>query len=209
MLQLSAFYVLLITFTVSVSAKLHSDADNTTETGSSVSELYTESSVVNDNICNNHEKNVAFDVILFDNKLPPQQGGKKSVNKRQAPRDNRKDYKDRPRPDQKSLLIVFDATASMHDDLEQLRAGAQEIVSELSARDDNPIFNYVLVVYRDPSECFALSAISAFNCGSVVLTGALSAALLIQISSFTLHSIMVQMSSRLLTREIPTSCFRS
>lgn len=170
--RLSVFYVSLITFIVSVSANLLSRADNATETGSSVSEIYTESSVVNDNICNNHEKNVAFDVILFDNNLLQQQGEMKIVNKRQAPRDaNRNDYKDRPRHDQKSLLIVFDATGSMHDDLEQLRSGAQEIVTELSARDDNPIYNYVLVVYRDPSKfCLcSLSGVGVFmNRGSAV-----------------------------------------
>lgn len=158
MSRMSAVYVILITVLVSVSAKLLSHADNATGAGSSVSELYTESSVVNDNICNNHVKNVAFDVILFDNIWPEHA---KTVNKRHAA--NRNDYRDRPRPDQRSLLIVFDATGSMHDDLEQLRAGAQQIVSELSARDDNPIYNYVLVVYRDPSEYkFAYQSINAF-----------------------------------------------
>lgn len=150
----SAIYVVLIALIVSVSAKLLSRADNAAEVGSSVSEIYTESSVANDNICNNHKKNVAFDVILFDNNLHQLQESK-VVNKRQAPPDNKRDYKDRPRPDQKSLLIVFDATGSMHDDLEQLRSGAQEIITELSAREDNPIYNYVLVVYRDPSKFFS------------------------------------------------------
>lgn len=151
MKRMSAFFVVLIALTESVSAELLSSTDKPIEARSLVSELYMESSVVNDNICNNHEKNVAFDVILFDNKLPSQHGAMKTVNKRQAPRD-RNDYKDRARPDQKSLLIVFDATGSMHDDLEQLRAGAKEIINELSARQDNPIYNYVLVVYRDPSK---------------------------------------------------------
>lgn len=160
MLRMKAFYAVFITLAVSVSAQSPSHADNATEARSLESEQFVEISVVNDNICNNHEKNVAFDVILFDNNLPSEHKRKK-VNKRQAPGENRNDYKDRPRPDQKSLLIVFDATGSMHDDLEQLRAGAQEIVTELSARQDNPIYNYVLVVYRDPSKCF-LSAISAF-----------------------------------------------
>lgn len=156
MFQNCAPRVALMIIIVSVSAKSPSPADNATEPRPVVSEFYIKSSVVNDNICNNHEKNVAFDVVLFDNNVP-QHG--ESRYKRQAPRDNRNDYRDRPRPDQKSLLIVFDATGSMHDDLEQLRSGAQEIVNELSAREDNPIFNYVLVVYRDPSE-FLLSVIS-------------------------------------------------
>lgn len=136
----------LITLPLLVSAKLHSIADKPPETRSLV-----ESSVANDNICNNREKNMAFDVILFDNNSM-HQNESKSVNKRQAAHVDKNDFKDRPRPDQRSLLIVFDATGSMHDDLEQLRSGAQEIVNELSARVDNPIYNYVLVVYRDPSE---------------------------------------------------------
>lgn len=152
------FYMLLIIFAVLVSANSHSVADNATETRSFVAE----SSVVNDNICNNREKNVAFDVILFDNNSPMQREESKTVNKRQAPRDDEKEYKDRPRPDQRSLLIVFDATGSMHDDLEQLQVGAQEIVNELSAREDNPIYNYVLVVYRDPSKFAALSVVKVF-----------------------------------------------
>lgn len=40
----------------------------------------------------------------------------------------------------------------MHDDLQQLRSGAQEIINDLSSREDSPIFNYILVVFRDPSK---------------------------------------------------------
>ncbi|CRK98213.1 CLUMA_CG011576, isoform A [Clunio marinus] len=145
---MNVFQVLLITFIVSVEAKSTSQADNAAQPRSLKSEMYVESSVANDNICNNHEKNVAFDVILFEKKSHNESKIRK---KRQAPYDNRIEYKNRPRSDQKSLVIVFDATGSMHDDLEQLRAGAKQIVTELSARDDNPIFNYILVVYRDPT----------------------------------------------------------
>lgn len=145
-----AFRAFLIALVASVSAV---SADNASEVRSLVSEIYTGSSVVNDNICNNHEKNVAFDVILLDNDSTRRD--EKTINKRQAARDGSNNYKDRPRPDQKSLLIVFDATGSMHDDLEQLRVGAQEIINEFSAREDNPIYNYVLVVYRDPGELFS------------------------------------------------------
>lgn len=62
----------------------------------------------------------------------------------------KKDYKGRPRPDQKSLLIVFDATRSMSSDLAQLRGAASKIVEKLSSREDNPIYNYVLSIFRDP-----------------------------------------------------------
>ena len=56
------------------------------------------------------------------------------------------------REDQKSLLIIFDATRSMGPDLAQLSSAAQKIVNDLSKRKDNPIFNYILVVFRDPGK---------------------------------------------------------
>jgi hypothetical protein len=164
MSQLPPNFVVLITILVLVGAESHSAADKPSETRS-----FVESSVANDNICNNREKNVAFDVIVFDNNSPMHRDESKSVNKRQAPSD-KNDFKDRPRPDQRSLLIVFDATGSMHDDLEQLRSGAQEIVNEMSARIDNPIYNYVLVVYRDPSKFPPYQPSKVFfNCGSVAV----------------------------------------
>ena len=61
-------------------------------------------------------------------------------------------FRDRPRPGQRSLLIIFDGTKSMTKDLEQLRLAATQIINELSMRRDNPIFNYVLVVFRDPGK---------------------------------------------------------
>lgn len=56
------------------------------------------------------------------------------------------------RVDQRSLLIIFDGTSSMGGDLVQLRSAAQEIINEFSNRKDNPIFNYILVVFRDPGK---------------------------------------------------------
>lgn len=50
----------------------------------------------------------------------------------------------------KSLILVFDATGSMHDDLVQLRGAAKEIVKHFSAQEENPIQNYILSVFRDP-----------------------------------------------------------
>lgn len=63
-------------------------------------------------------------------------------------------FRDRPRPGQRSLLIIFDGTKSMTKDLEQLRLAATQIINELSMRQDNPIFNYILVVFRDPGKRF-------------------------------------------------------
>lgn len=53
---------------------------------------------------------------------------------------------------QTSLVIVFDGTTSMFDDLQQLKMGAKAIIEEVNARERNPIFNYVFVPFRDPSE---------------------------------------------------------
>ena len=61
-------------------------------------------------------------------------------------------FRDRPRPGQRSLLIIFDGTKSMTQDLEQLQLAATQIVNELSMRQDNPIFNYILVIFRDPGK---------------------------------------------------------
>lgn len=52
----------------------------------------------------------------------------------------------------RSLLIVFDTTASMGDDLEELRLGAAYIVNELKKRERNPIYNFIFVPFNDPCE---------------------------------------------------------
>jgi hypothetical protein len=57
-----------------------------------------------------------------------------------------------PESDERSLVIIFDATASMHDDLVQLRSSAVEIINDLSAQEENKIKEYILVVFRDPGE---------------------------------------------------------
>lgn len=54
--------------------------------------------------------------------------------------------------DDKSLVIVFDATASMGDDLVQLRSSAIEIINDLSSQEKNEIINFILIVFRDPGE---------------------------------------------------------
>lgn len=155
MTKLSSICVILIAFIVSINSKILVIADNADQNNSAAaasSSLKNLNGVVaSDNICNNNEKNVAFDVILIDNN--------KIIHKRETASTHSNDgdklsSKSRPRPDQKSLLIVFDGTGSMHDDLQQLRSGAQEIINDLSSRNDSPIFNYALVVYRDPSELY-------------------------------------------------------
>lgn len=54
-----------------------------------------------------------------------------------------------PRPGQRSLALVFDATESMSHDLKQLRQGAENIFNKLSGLDDNPIYNYIFVPFRE------------------------------------------------------------
>jgi hypothetical protein len=61
----------------------------------------------------------------------------------------KKDYFKKKIP-KKSLLLVFDGTGSMSDDLSQMRDAAKEIVTDLSSRKDKPIQNYVLTVFKDP-----------------------------------------------------------
>ena len=145
-----AFNVFLITLIVSVSTELHHNSDKNSDP----------SAIIN-SFCNRDAEKIAVDVIVFDNNNNNNQQDTllqhgihddKSMNKNKRHASGRNEYKDRPRPNQRSLVIIFDGTASMHDDLKQLTDGAQKIVNELSKRKDNPIFNYVLVVFRDPSK---------------------------------------------------------
>lgn len=52
----------------------------------------------------------------------------------------------------RSLVIIFDTTWSMDDDLQELKRGAAYIVKEMMKRTDNPIYNYVFVPFNDPCE---------------------------------------------------------
>lgn len=54
------------------------------------------------------------------------------------------------KPDQTSLVIVFDGTGSMENCLIQLRSGAKLIIEKFAASNENPIYNYVFVPFRDP-----------------------------------------------------------
>lgn len=50
--------------------------------------------------------------------------------------------------DQISLALVFDATASMANDLKLLQNGVQNIVNKFTSNEDNPIYNYIFVPFR-------------------------------------------------------------
>ncbi|XP_070504621.1 hemicentin-2-like [Chironomus tepperi] len=58
---------------------------------------------------------------------------------------------DQPRPDQKSLVMAFDTTGSMGSELEQVKSSAQEIVQEMAAKAESPIYNYILVAFNNPN----------------------------------------------------------
>lgn len=47
-------------------------------------------------------------------------------------------------------VIIFDGTLSMKPDLAQLYLAVEDIVNEFSTLKFNPIFNYILAVFRDP-----------------------------------------------------------
>lgn len=49
-------------------------------------------------------------------------------------------------------VIIFDGTQSMEPDLVQLRLAIKKIVNEFSILPKNPIYNYILVVFRDPGK---------------------------------------------------------
>lgn len=59
-----------------------------------------------------------------------------------------------PTNGQISLAIIFDCTGSMHDNLKEMKAGAQRLVDAITDRPDNPIHNYVFVCFRDPGKFF-------------------------------------------------------
>jgi len=109
--NLKILCTVLITFYGAINSKLVASTDNTNYKNNTLELSVSELTIASDNICSNHEKNVAVDVILIDNKpFDENERAFKNVNKRQAPSDKRKEFKDRPRPDQKSLLIIFDGT---------------------------------------------------------------------------------------------------
>lgn len=55
-----------------------------------------------------------------------------------------------PRSDQRSLVIVFDATGSMEESLNVLQNSARDIIDKFSSWNHGPIYNYIFVPFRDP-----------------------------------------------------------
>lgn len=51
-----------------------------------------------------------------------------------------------------TLAFVFDNTGSMMDDLRQVIKGAAKILATTLARGEKPLYNYVLVPFRDPGK---------------------------------------------------------
>ena len=57
-------------------------------------------------------------------------------------------------PNSFSLSFVFDISTSMNDDLAQVKAGARQVLQSTRLRSGASLYNYVLVPFNDPSECF-------------------------------------------------------
>lgn len=66
-----------------------------------------------------------------------------------------------PRSDQKSLVIVFDATGSMQDSLDVLRNSARNIIDIFSSWKHSPIYNFIFVPFRDPETGPAIVSIDS------------------------------------------------
>lgn len=49
------------------------------------------------------------------------------------------------------LIIVFDTTTSMTDDINELRIHAIDVVNRFEKMKPNPISNYILVEFKDPT----------------------------------------------------------
>ncbi|XP_031619928.1 hemicentin-1-like [Contarinia nasturtii] len=80
----------------------------------------------------------------------------RSIVKREVKNDVRISMKaNQPRPGQKSLVLVFDATSSMKDDLDQLRKGVTMLVNKFSKIEDNPFYNYIFVPFREENGALA------------------------------------------------------
>lgn len=60
------------------------------------------------------------------------------------------------KPGQTSLVIVFDGTGSMENCLKQLRTGAKMIIEKFANDDENPIYNYIFVPFRDPRKKYKI-----------------------------------------------------
>jgi hypothetical protein len=58
----------------------------------------------------------------------------------------------RPKPGQRSLVIVFDTTGSMGNELEQVRREAKAIVEYAAELQKNPFYNFIFVDFNDPGK---------------------------------------------------------
>lgn len=49
----------------------------------------------------------------------------------------------------RDLIIVFDTTSSMSDDIVQMRQNAEQVVKSFAAKKPNPVSNYILIEFKD------------------------------------------------------------
>lgn len=90
--------------------------------------------------------------LLNDDDIQESRSEKLVLLQNETPSSDNDDNELGPGTGQMSLVIVFDGTSSMFDDLQQLRAGATAIIREVNQRSNHPIYNYVFVPFRDPGE---------------------------------------------------------
>lgn len=51
---------------------------------------------------------------------------------------------------QRSLVIIFDVTSSMEDDMEDMKAGAHMLAEKIANAKNKPVENFILVPFTDP-----------------------------------------------------------
>lgn len=90
--------------------------------------------------------------LLNDDDIQESRSEKLVLLQNETPSSDNDDNELGPGTGQMSLVIVFDGTSSMFDDLQQLRAGATAIIREVNQRSNHPIYDYVFVPFRDPGE---------------------------------------------------------
>jgi hypothetical protein len=60
------------------------------------------------------------------------------------------DDANRPKPGQRSFVIVFDTTITMHNELEQVREEVETMVEFAANQQVNPFYNFIFVDFNDP-----------------------------------------------------------
>lgn len=93
-------------------------------------------------------KNVINDQEMYTNSLI--RNLDHSIQKRKANNFVNLSMKNKsPQPGKRSLVLVLDVTESMSTDLPQIQQSVKKIIHKLSGLEDNPIYNYIFVPFRE------------------------------------------------------------